>query len=229
MPVVGIPGTLCAPEIFDRLAAALPGGSDTVDAVDWLTAPGPWRIEDVAASVSRRIEALGEPVTLLGHSTGGCVAATVAATRPDLVSHLLLANTGAHMRGHGDVDRILTTITEDWGPSLHAAVLDRSFATPLPSGLRTRLLAYAARVPPAAVLEVLTSQRDLDLTPKLASITCPATVLHGSHDRARSVADARYLAEQLPDCELTVVATGHTPFWEDVPSTVAALERLRAR
>ncbi|GAA3540974.1 hypothetical protein GCM10022222_25750 [Amycolatopsis ultiminotia] len=225
-PVVAVPGTLCAPEIFAPLAAALPAD---LDAVDWMTAPGPWRIEDVAESVARRIEDRGEPVTLIGHSTGGCIAARVAAVRPDLVSALLLANTGAHMRGHGDVDRILATIAADWGPALHAAVLDRSFATPVPPDLRTRLLAYAARVSPAAALEVLTSQRDLDLTPKLDSVTCPAVVLHGRHDRARSVADAQYLAERLPNCELTVVETGHTPIWEDVPSTVAALDRLRTR
>ena len=39
-------------------------------------------------------------------------------------------DTGAHMRGHGDVDAILTALATDWGPRLHAGVLDRSFATP---------------------------------------------------------------------------------------------------
>lgn len=224
MRVVAVPGTLCSPLIYAPLTSALP---DELDAVDWMTAPGPWRIEDVAARVADRIEQHGSPVTLLGHSTGGCIAALVAATRPDLVSALLLANTGAHMRGHGDVDRILATIASDWGPELHAAVLDRSFATPLPPDLRAELLGYAARVPAEAALEVLTSQRDLDLTPRLASIRCPVTVLHGIHDRARTLADAQYLVDHLPDSELVTVETGHSPIWEDVPATVAALERLR--
>ena len=223
MAVVAVPGTLCSPRIFAPLAAEL---ADGLDAVDWMTAPGPWRIEDVAASVAARITA---PVTLVGHSTGGCVAAFVAATRPELVSRLLLVNTGAHMRGHGDVDRILATIASDWGPGLHAAVLDRSFATPIPPDLRTELLAYAARVPAAAALEVLTSQRDLDLTPLLAKIRCPVAVLHGIHDRARTLADAQYLVAHLPDAELVPVEAGHSPIWEDVPATVAALERLQSR
>ncbi|WP_275295306.1 alpha/beta hydrolase [Amycolatopsis sp. La24] len=224
MRVVAVPGTLCSPLIYAPLAAALPGG---LDAVDWMTAPGPWRIEDIAARVADRIEQHGGPVTLIGHSTGGCVAATVAATRPDLVSALLLANTGAHMRGHGDVDRILATIATEWGPDLHAAVLDRSFAAPLPPDLRAQLLDYAARVPAEAALEVLTSQRDLDLTPRLAAIRCPVTVLHGIRDRARTLADAQHLVDHLPDSELVTVETGHSPIWEDVPATVAALERLR--
>jgi pimeloyl-ACP methyl ester carboxylesterase len=130
------------------------------------------------------------------------------------------------MRGHGDVDGILQTISQAWGPELHAAVLDRSFASPLPVELRDDLLAYAARVPQEAALEVLTSQRDLDLTPELASIRCPVEVLHGVRDRARSVADARYLVEHLPAAELTTVDTGHTPVFEDVPATVAALKSL---
>ncbi|MFD2471224.1 alpha/beta fold hydrolase [Amycolatopsis silviterrae] len=224
MRAIAVPGTLCSPRIYARLAAALPG---ELDVVDWMTAPGPWRIEDIAARVADRIERHGGPVTLIGHSTGGCVAAVVAATRPELVSGLLLANTGAHMRGHGDVDRILATIATGWGPDLHAAVLDRSFATPLPPDLRAELLDYATRVPAEAALEVLTSQRDLDLTPRLASIRCPVTVLHGIHDRARTLADAQYLADHLPDSELVTAETGHSPIWEDVPATVAALERLR--
>ncbi|GAA1035333.1 MULTISPECIES: alpha/beta fold hydrolase [Amycolatopsis] len=225
MPVVAVPGTLCSPRIYAPLAAAL---SDELDAVDWMTAPGPWRIEDIAARIASRIEQHdGGPVTLIGHSTGGCIATVVAATRPDLVSGLLLANTGAHMRGHGDVDRILAAIASAWGPDLHAGVLDRSFAVPLPPDLRAELLGYAARIPAEAALEVLTSQRDLDLTPRLASIRCPVTVLHGIHDRARTLADAQHLVDHLPDSELVTVETGHSPIWEDVPATVAALERLR--
>lgn len=220
--VVAVPGTLCSPAVFGPLAHTWPG---VVHAVDWMTAPGPWRIEDVAERIASRIE---RPVLLAGHSTGGCIALRLAATHPDLVAGLLLANTGAHMRGHGDVDGILTSIETTWGPSLHAGVLDRSFASPLPEATRAELLAYAARVPQAAALEVLTSQRDLDLTPALASIRCPVRVLHGVHDRARSLADAQYLVERLPAAELTTVDTGHTPVWEDVPATVTALESLVA-
>ena len=227
MPVtlLAIPGTLCSPDIFERLGSAL-AGAVTVEPVDWMTAPGPWGIEDIAEQVASRIE---EPVLLAGHSTGGCIALALAAARPDLVAGLLLANTGAHMRGHGDVDRILDTIATGWGPELHAAVLDRSFAEPVPSDFRDRLLAYAAKVPREAALEVLGSQRDLDLTPRLPHISCPATVLHGVLDRARSIDDAKHLATGLPDCALRTVHTGHSPVWEDVPAAAEAVRALAVR
>jgi len=227
--LVAIPGTLCSPRVFDPLARGL-AGAVTVDAVDWMTAPGPWRIDDVAARVVRRVERrYGRRVLVAGHSTGGAIAMALAAARPDLVSGLLLANTGAHMRGHGDVDRIVDAIDGEWGPRLHAAVLDRSFATPLPPAERDALLAYAASVPQAAAAEVLRDQRDRDLTPELARITCPVTLLHGTLDGARSPADARTVADALPDCELRTLHTGHTPLWEDVPAAVTAVRDLLTR
>lgn len=227
--LVAIPGTLCSPRVFDRLTAEL-AGTAAVDAVDWMTGPGPWRIDDVAAGIARAIEERHDaPVLLAGHSTGGAIAVALAAARPGLVSGLLLANTGAHMRGHGDVERILDTIATGWGPRLHAAVLDRSFAEPLTGEFREVLLGYAAGVPQAAASQVLRSQRDRDLTPDLPRIGAPATVLHGVRDRARSIGDAEVLAAGLPDCELRTVHTGHTPIWEDAPAAAAAVRDLLAR
>lgn len=224
--LVAVPGTLCSPEIFTRLAGEL-RDEITVEAVDWMTEPGPWGIEDIAGRLAARIERdHGAPVLVAGHSTGGSIALTLAAARSDLVAGLLLANTGAHMRGHGDVDRILDTIATAWGPKLHAAVLDRSFAEPVPARFRDSLLAYAATVQQEAALDVLRSQRDLDLTARLPHIACPVTVLHGVLDRARSVADAEYLVAHLPNCALRTVHTGHSPVWEDVRVTAAAVRAL---
>lgn len=219
--LVAIPGTLCAPGVFGRLAEEL-AGEVTVDAVSWLTEPGPWDIPTVADRIARR---LGAPALVLGHSTGGAIAMRLALDHPTLVSGLILANTGAHMRGHGDVDRILATMATDWGPELRAAVLDRSFATPLAPSDREELLAYAATIPVEAALEVLRSQRDLDLTARLAELRCPVTIVHGVLDRARTVEQAHQLASAIPGARLRLVETGHTPVYE-APALVA--EEVRA-
>ena len=219
--MLAIPGTLCAPSVFRRLAQELASEVE-IDAVSWLTEPGPWDIPTTAARIAARIT---EPTVVLGHSTGGAIAMRLALDHPGLVTGLLLVNTGAHMRGHGDVDRILASMAADWGSELHAAVLDRSFATPPDPADRAELLAYAAGIPVEAALGVLRSQRDLDLTPSLAQLRCPVTIVHGARDKARTVEQAYELAADIPGARLRLVDTGHTPVYE-APELVA--EEIRA-
>jgi hypothetical protein len=41
--LVGLPGTLCSPAVFEPMARALAGEVDVVP-FSWLTQPGPWDI-----------------------------------------------------------------------------------------------------------------------------------------------------------------------------------------
>lgn len=222
-----IPGTLCSPAVFDALAARL-DGTVRVDAADWLTAPGPWTVPAVAAALACRL-ADGSPAVVLGHSTGGAIALQLAVHRPDLVAGLVLVGTGAHMRGHGDVDAIIDRVDRDWGPALHDAVLRRSFATPPDGAFAGTLHAYAARVPREAVLEVLRSQRDTDLSGDLAGLRMPAVVVHGTRDPTRTADQARELADALPEGELRLVDAGHTPVHETPDDVAAAVLDVLAR
>ncbi len=232
MLLVAVPGTFCAPSVFRPLAEALaePAPDDAVrvdavrvepvrvESISWMTEPGPWDIATIADRIALR---LTEPVLLLGHSTGGAAAMHLALTHPRLVAGLLIVNSGANMHGHGDVDRILATIETAWGPQLHSAVLDRSFATPPTEADRAELLAYAAEVPQQAALDALRSQRDLDLTPRLAHLRCPVTVVHGVLDPTRTPDQARALAAAIPGALLRLVNAGHSPVYE-VPDLLAA-------
>lgn len=116
-----------------------------------------------------------------------------------------------------------------WGPQLREAVLDRSFATPPRPEFAAALRDYAAGVRPEAVAEVLASQRDLDLTPRLGELTMPVTVVHGRHDPTRPVERARELARGVGDGELVVLDTGHTPVHEAPHEVAAALRALAGR
>ena len=222
--LVALPGTLCPPAVFGPLAAEL-AGEVTVDPVSWLTEPGPWDIPAVAARVARHIgRRWGRPVLVCGHSTGGAIALQLAVTRPDTVTGLLLVDTGAHMKGHGDVDAILERIRTGWSEELRAAVLDRSFHRPLTPRVRAGYLAWAAACDPRAAHDVLASQRDLDLTRQLAGVRRPAIVVHGQHDRARPPDQGRELAAALPGAEFRLADAGHTPVYE-TPAFVAAAVR----
>ncbi|GAA3453985.1 alpha/beta fold hydrolase [Dactylosporangium matsuzakiense] len=221
MIVVAIPGTLCSPAVFRRLSALA-----DVEAVSWMTEPGPWDLETVADRLAARYDA---PVALLGHSTGGAIALTLTARHPGLVAALMLVDTGATMHGHGDVDTILTALASAARPQVQAAVLDRSFAAPLDPPFRAELLDYAAAVPPEAAIEALRSQRDTDLTPFLAGIAVPVTVVHGIHDPVRSTDQARALAAAIPGARLRLLDAGHTPVHEAPAEVAAELRALLAR
>jgi 3-oxoadipate enol-lactonase len=219
--LIALPGTMCSPAVFEPVARALTG-QVAVDPVSWLTQPGPADIPAVAERLARYIDQRwGRPVLVCGHSTGGAIALRLAARDPALVLGLVLVDTGAHMRGHGDVDAILERIRTAWGEDLRAAVLDRSFRIPLSPGVRAGYLEWAASLSQQAVYDVLASQRDLDLTADLASVRQPAVVVHGRHDPARPPRQGRELAESLPDAEFRLVEAGHSPVYE-TPDAVAA-------
>jgi pimeloyl-ACP methyl ester carboxylesterase len=227
--LLALPGTMCSPAVFEPLAAEL-AGTAAVHPVSWLTEPGPWDIPAVAARTAAFIERRwARPLLVCGHSTGGAIALQLAVSHPGTVAGLLLVDTGAHMKGHGDVDAILDKIRTGWGEDLCAAVLDRSFQHPLSPAGRARFLRWAAACDPQAVYDVLASQRDLDLTGDLAGIGQPAIVVHGRHDRARPPEQGRDLAAALPNAEFRLAEAGHTPVYETPDFVAAAVRDLLTR
>lgn len=232
--VVAFPGTLCSPAVFKPTADAL---AETCDfhAIPWMDKPdetrlkgqATWSIEEVARREARNIK---QPVILVGHSTGGAIAAHIAAENPDLIRGLVLINTGAHMRRHGDVNKIIQTVQSGHIDDVREAVVTRSFASLPPSEALAEFRRYAASVSAQAVLEVLESQRDLDLTPLLARIRCPTVVVHGVLDKARSRGDAEELAGLVPGAEVRwVEECGHTPVFEAPEAVAGAVKELVMR
>jgi len=219
-PMIALPGTMCAPAIFDPLAEVL-RPEVHVDAFSWMTQPGPWDIPSVATNVANHIRrSYDRPVLVAGHSTGGAIALQLTLDAPELVQGLVLVGTGAHMRGHGDVSAILERITHGWDERLWADVLDRSFRIAPSPQQRRDFIDWVRGVDKRAAYDVLASQRDLDLSAELANITIPSGVIIGRHDPTRTVAQAREFADHFVNATFTVLETGHTPVFE-APEEVA--------
>ena len=99
-PVILLPATGETAEDWDVVASSL-SQSRTVYAInlrghggsDW---PGTYSIRLMAKDVCALLDQVagGRPVDLVGHSLGGFVACTVAASRPDLVRRLVLEDVG---------------------------------------------------------------------------------------------------------------------------------------
>lgn len=221
-----IPGTYCSPAVFEYLNENSFPEIQLVP-LSWMTSPGPWDIPTLGRRVALLIQELGAgPVLLAGHSTGGAIALAAASTAPELVSGLLLVDTGANMQGHGDVSRIISIIEQGPGPDFFQALMRRSFAQQPADALMEQLGAYATAVPREAALQALTSQASLDLTSTLPQLTMPTLVIHGRLDQARPIAHAEWLVKHLPHTELLLFDCGHTPMVEVAPAFEQAVQHL---
>ncbi len=223
-----VPGTYCSPLVFEGLDESAFPGVQLVP-ISWMTSPAPWDMLSLGQRIAQLIEELAAPAVLLaGHSTGGAIALAAAVAAPERISGLLLVDTGAHMRGHGDVSSAIAAIEQGPSPAFFQALLRRSFYHQPADALLEQLNAYASAVPREAALQALTSQATLDLTGALSPLTMPAIVVHGRYDQARPIAHAEWLVQHLPHAELVLLDCGHTPMLEKPAEFAQTVQRLCA-
>lgn len=183
---------------------------------------GATTLRDLAAAVSPHVPA---GAAVIGWSLGGLVALELARTRPaDIAALVLLASTPCFLN------------RDDWTAGMNPAVLEGfaaglagdyrrtisnflalqtwgdEHATQALRTLRARLDDHGEPDPRAlgAGLQIL---RHADLRDRLGSITAPALVIAGEHDRITPVAAGRELASRLPSARfMQVEKAGHAPF-----------------
>ncbi len=128
--------------------------------VGWLEGAGPHDLHSVAQRVARLLEEL-RPAVLIGQSVGTPVAALAAAislrtTKANVVG-MVLSNSGANTKGHGDVESIIERILANWGPELWKAMTERSLGIACPPELVEAFTTYPRRITAQAAPESLRS------------------------------------------------------------------------
>jgi pimeloyl-ACP methyl ester carboxylesterase len=152
---------------------------------------------------------------LIGHSVGTPIAALAAAidlhsTKPSVVG-LVLSNSGANTKGHGDIESVIERVLQEWGPTLWKAIAERSLGSVCPAELVDSFLTYPRRVTAEATAESLRSLQQTDLTSMLRELSSlPTAVVHGSRDPARTLSHAQSLSNGIPGSRLVILETGHT-------------------
>ena len=193
-------------------------------------APEP-SLDGEVAALTEVVTALGEaPVTLLGASSGGPVAATLAARRPDLVERLVLYGTFADgsrialARGPGPARR---PRRRPLGPGLAGA------GRPVPArrdpgrARRRSRASSGPRPPPTPRPPSLAAAYAFDVRAELARVAAPTLVLHRRDDRAIPVALGRDVAATVPDASFVALeGDDHFPWRGDAD---AVLRAIRAR
>ena len=182
--------------------------------VGWLEGAGPHDLHSVAARVAILLRELG-PTVLIGHSVGTPIAALAAAidlrsTNSNAVG-LVLSNSGANTKGHGDVESIIERVLHTWGPPLWKAMTERSLGSVCPAELLDSFMTYPRRVTVEATVESLRSLQQNDITSMLSEVSSlPTAVVHGSRHPARTLSHAQSLSKGIQDSGLVVLETGHT-------------------
>jgi pimeloyl-ACP methyl ester carboxylesterase len=241
IPIVLIHGSLESLQVWDGWVAAL-GDRFRLISVDLpghgLTGSWP-RDEYTIEAYTDFIEVLADELrldrfVLAGHSMGGAVAWSFAATRPDRVAYLVLVDSSGYPRD-GEAPRSLrlarTPLLGDLGiyfkpefltrRALLEAYADPAMVTP------EMLTRYAdlQRFPGnrAATLDRLRTQEPLDPTP-LKRLAVPTLILWGVQDRWVPAADAFRFQDDIKGARLALFEkAGHNPMEEEPAATAAAV------
>jgi pimeloyl-ACP methyl ester carboxylesterase len=172
---------------------------------------------------------------LVGHSLGGAVAWSFAATRPDRVSQLILVDAAGYPREDGPAPLptrlarlpVVGDIGIYFKPerlvrrALAEAYADPAMVTPE----RIKRAAELQRFPGnrEATLQRARTQEPLDPTP-LKRLDVPTLILWGGKDRWVPAADAVRFQGDIKGAKLEIFeALGHNPMEEDPKDTAAAV------
>lgn len=199
----------------------------------------PYDLEQVAASLARLIEALGDgPVVLVGHSMGGFIAQETCARFPQLVKGLALCFTSAAFGNAGggfahdfiasrmrplDQGRSMAEVAASIMPAMrgsrsHPAAIERA----------ERIM---AAVPSETYRKALALLTTFDRRENLPHFRIPALLVAGSDDRVAPVSMMQRMAQKIPGAAWVELAgCGHLGQLDQPdPFNAALLAFLKAR
>lgn len=204
---------------------------------------GAWpRGEYTVEAYADFIEALADALhidrfVLAGHSLGGGVAWTFAATRPGRVTQIILVDAAGETREPPWPTRlarlpVVGDIGVHFKPELWVRrKLAEAYADPaMVTDERVKRTAELQRFPGnlEATLERTRTQGPLDPTP-LKHLAVPTLILWGAKDRWVSVADAFRFRDDIKGAKLEIFEKlGHDPMEEDPKATAAAVAAFLA-
>ena len=240
IPVVLIHGSSGSLHIWEGWTRAL-GGQARLISVDLpghgLTGAWPreeYTVEAYADFIEALIDTLNlDRVVLVGHSLGGAVAWTFAATRPDRVSQLILVDSAAYPDGKEPWPKRLARLPivgeigiyfkPEWWVR---RTLTKAYADPaMVTDERVKRVAELQRFPGNREATLLRArmQEQLDPTP-LKRLNVPTLILWGGKDGWEPTADALRLQNDIKGAKLVIFEKlGHNLMDEDPNATAAVV------
>ncbi len=199
---------------------------------------GVYTVEAYADFIEELADALKlDRFVLAGHSLGGGVAWTFAATRPDRVTHVILVDAAGETREASLPTRLVRLpVVGDIGVRFKPEQwvrrkLGEAYADPaMVTDERVKRTAELQRFPgnPEATLQRARTQQPLDPAP-LKRLVVPTLILWGAKDRWVSVSDAYRFRDDIKGARLEIFEKlGHDPMEEDPRATAASVAAFLA-
>jgi pimeloyl-ACP methyl ester carboxylesterase len=181
-------------------------------------------IEGYVAALVAFFDGVGlSSAVVVGHSMGGAIAQKLALAQPERVQALVLVGTGAKLRVapailegvKHDFDQVVDLITRyAWSAE----------ADPALKNLGREALRQTG--PEVLLSDFLACDR-FDIMDRVSEIDVPALVIGGTSDKLTPIKYSRFLAEQMPNAQLTIVeGAGHMVMLERPEETVSALREF---
>ena len=175
------------------------------------SSPGdpPYSVEQWAGDTIHLIDHLKlDRVHLVGHSTGGLIAQTIASTNPDRVTSLILSGTWVRpddrfIRLFKFRKRVLLEMGEEAYQELGRTLAMSSEASPSPARLPTK-----DATPPAIVTARIDALLAYDAGTALRRISCPTLVLATKDDLLVPTHLGAVLAAEIPGARLVCLEHG---------------------
>ena len=190
---------------------------------------GQQSIASYATAVVRWLDALEiRQAVLVGHSMGGAVALTLALDYLERVTGLGLIATGARLRVHPDF------ITYAATPTLLSRAIQQIVALSFSPSAPPRLVELAAQrlaeTRQSVFYNDLLACDQFDRMEDLSRVHCPTLVLCGLEDQMTPLRYSQYLADHIPQAQLSVVPeAGHMVMLEQPALVQAQLEAFLHR
>lgn len=186
-------------------------------------APARRTIEEYAADVTALIEALElKNLIVAGHSMGGAIALSLALDYPERLKALILVGTAAKFH-------VNPALIEGLGknPQETAELIVKwEWSKNTPDSIRQQSIKRLLETPAEITQGDYIACNAFDVRERLGEIRLPTLVLFGAEDRMIPPEDSKFLAEHIPNAELSLIEGGSHMFHLEQGELVT--ERIKA-
>lgn len=183
----------------------------------------PWGMRDHVADLGGIMDTLGvSGAVICGLSVGGVIAQGLAAERPDLVSALILCDTGAKIGNPELWDGRIAAVEEGGIEAIADAVMERWFTRAFREGDATFPVwrNMLIRTPDAGYANTCAAIRDTDLIESTSRLRLPCLAICGAEDGATPPDLVRETAALIPGSRFELIRkAGHLPCIEQPDET----------